>query len=294
MSDLFERIIIIGGTGQLGSDLCATFADFAPAAPDSKTVDIERPSAIGAMLARFRPTLVINTSAFHNVEHCETRADRAFAINTIAVENLATQCSAAGSAFAHISTDYVFDGLAREPYTEDAPTEPINVYGISKLAGELVIKRRTERYFIFRTSGLYGLRGTSNKGVTFIERMLSQAAAGKPLRVVDDTTFSPSFTVHVARAIRSILERGAFGTYHVTNAGACSWYDFAETIFREAGVTADLSPVSSATFPSYARRPAYSALRHGAIERLGLPEIPAWALGVREYLGARAAAKPTV
>jgi dTDP-4-dehydrorhamnose reductase len=124
--------------------------------------------------------------------------------------------------------------------------------------------------------------------------MLAQAAAGKPLRVVDDTVFSPSYTVHVARSIRAILERGTVGTYHVTNAGSCSWFEYAQTIFREAGVTADLSPVSSEAFPSYARRPAYSALRHGTIERLGLPEIPAWTVGIREYLGARAAVGQTI
>lgn len=287
MSALLDRIVVIGASGQLGSDLMQVFADLSPAGPDSATVDIERPSAIAAMIARFRPTIVINTAAYHNVERCETHAERAFAVNAVAVENLATQCANADIVLAHLSTDYVFDGLAREPYAEEAATMPVNVYGISKLAGELVVKRRNDRHFVLRTSGLYGLRGSSTKGYTFVERMLAQAAEGKPLRVVDDTTFSPSYTLHVARAIRGILENGAFGTYHVTNGGACTWFEFAAEIFRQSGVIADLTPVSSAAFPTYARRPEYSALRHGAIERLGLPEIPPWRAGLREYLAAR-------
>jgi dTDP-4-dehydrorhamnose reductase len=282
------RIAVIGATGQLGSDLMRAFADVEPVGLDHAALDIEDTGSVARVLARLKPTLVINTAAFHNVERCETDAERAFAINAVAVGNLAAQCDEAGIPLAHISTDYVFDGRATEPYPEEAPTNPISVYGLSKLAGELLVSRRGPRHFIIRTSGLYGLRGSSTKGYTFIERMLTQAAASEKLSVVNDMTFSPSFALHVATAIRAIVERGTFGTFHVTNTGQCTWYEFASEIFRQQGLTPDITPVATEAFPTKARRPKFSALRHGAIERLGLPPLPPWQEGVRAYLAERA------
>jgi dTDP-4-dehydrorhamnose reductase len=282
-----ERIVVIGASGQLGFDLMRAFENRQPVGVDHAMVDIEAPNAISEMIARLEPTLVINTAAFHNVELCETRADRAFAVNALAVGNLAAQCESSGIPLVHISTDYVFDGRASEPYAEDAPANPISIYGISKLAGELLIRRRTDRHFIVRTSGLYGLRGSTTKGYTFIERMLTQASAGQKLSVVNDMTFSPSFTLHVAKAIRDIVERGTFGTFHVTNSGQCTWYEFASEIFRQAGLSPEVTPVTTDAFPTQARRPRFSALRHGAIERLRLPPLPDWKEGIADYLAER-------
>jgi dTDP-4-dehydrorhamnose reductase len=282
-----ERIVIIGASGQLGFDLMRAFADLGPIGVDHVTVDIERIDTISGMIARFKPTLVINTAAFHNVEHCEIHTDRAFAVNSVAIDSLAAQCEVSGIPLVHVSTDYIFDGLASEAYAEEAPANPINAYGISKLAGELLIRRRTERHFIVRTSGLYGLRGSSTKGYTFVERMLSQASAGQKLSVVDDMTFSPSFTLHVAEAIRAIVERGTFGTFHVTNTGQCTWYEFALEIFRQAGLAPDVTAVATEAFPSQARRPKFSPLRNAAIARLGLPPLPGWKEGIADYLAER-------
>jgi len=281
------RIVIIGANGQLGADLMDAFADQEPVGIEHRTVDIEQPAAIATMLLRYAPEIVVNTAAFHNVELCETRPDRAFAVNALAVDQLAAQCAAANVAFAHVSTDYVFDGETDRPYAESDPARPISAYGISKYAGELLVQRRCQRAFIFRTSGLYGVRGSSVKGYTFIERMLTQAAAGKPLRVVDDVTFSPSYTRHVAAAMRRVVETERYGTYHVTNAGACTWHAFAVEIFRQANVAADLSPTTQASFPSLARRPRYSALAHDALLALGPPEIADWRQGIGDYLHER-------
>jgi dTDP-4-dehydrorhamnose reductase len=283
-----ERVVVIGASGQLGFDLMRAFENRKPFGVDHATVDIEIPSTISEMIARFEPTLVINTAAFHNVELCETRVDRAFAVNALAIENLATQCEGAGIPLVHISTDYVFDGVASEPYAEDAPTNPLSVYGISKLSGEFLIRRRTDKHFIVRTSGLYGQRGSSTKGYTFIERMLTQGAAGQELSIVNDMTFSPSFTLHVAKTIRAIVECGTFGTFHVTNTGQCTWYEFASEIFRQAGLSPDVTPVTTDAFPTQARRPKFSPLRHAAIERLGLPPPPSWKEGIADYLAERA------
>jgi len=251
-------------------------------------VDIERPGEVAAMLAHFRPSLVINTAAYHNVERCETHPERAFAVNAVAVSDLASICAASGIALAHISTDYVFDGEANEPYDEGARAAPINVYGISKYAGELALAARTERAFVFRTSGLYGLRGSSTKGYTFVERIRAQASAGKPLKVVDDIVSTPSYTRDVAATICRVLETARFGTYHVTNHGSCTWYDFALEILAASGIEAHVERTTSDAFPSFARRPRYSVLANNALTRAGVEPAREWKLGLHEYLRASA------
>jgi dTDP-4-dehydrorhamnose reductase len=281
------RVVVIGSSGQLGSDLMRSFADVNPIGVDHKQFDIEVSSAISVLIARHRPDLIINTAAFHNVELCETRPDRAFAVNALAVDQLAAQCAIAGVALAHISTDYVFDGHARSPYPEDAATEPLSAYGISKLAGEMLVRRNLERAYIIRTSGLYGIRGSSTKGYTFIERILTTAERGEPLRVVTDVTCSPSYTRHVADAVRRIVETQRFGTYHVTNAGQCTWYDFATEILRIANLPRSIERVTQSTFPTLAKRPAYSALAHVAMIDAGLPPIAAWQDGIAAYMEER-------
>ena len=282
------RVVVIGASGQLGSDLMRAFADTGPVGVDHKMFDIESPSAISALLVRHRPDLVINTAAFHNVELCETRPDRAFAVNALAVDQLAMQCAVAGVALAHVSTDYVFDGIARDPYPESAPTRPLSAYGISKLAGELLVRRNLDRAYVIRTSGLYGIRGSSTKGYTFIERILTTAERGDPLRVVTDITFSPSYTVHVAAAVRKIVETEHFGTYHVTNAGMCTWYDFATEILRAAKIDTPIARTTSSEFPTLAKRPAFSALAHDGMKSVGLDTVPDWRDGVAAYLAERA------
>ncbi len=283
------RVVIVGASGQLGSDLISAFSEHDTAGVDHRLFDIEVPAAVSKMLLRYRPDVVINTAAFHNVELCETRPDRAFAVNALAVDGLAAQCAAAGVALVHISTDYVFDGSASVPYPEDAAPSPISAYGISKFAGELLVRRHLESAYIVRTSGLYGIRGSSTKGYTFIERILTQAAEGKPIRVVTDVAFSPSYTRHVAAAIVGIVESGRFGTYHVTNTGYCTWHDFAVEIVRQAKFDVPVAPVTSDAFPSIARRPAFSALAHPALDALGLSPLPPWQAGITAYLAERSA-----
>ncbi len=285
--DLLRRVVVIGASGQLGSDLMAAFADCGPVGVDHALVDIEHSAEVAAMLAHHRPSLVLNTAAYHNVDRCETHADRAFAVNTVAVDGLAALCEAAGIALAHISTDYVFDGRATEPYDEAARPAPLNVYGISKFAGELALAARTRRAFVFRTSGLYGVRGSSTKGHTFVERIREQALAGTPLRIVTDVTTTPSYTRDVAHKIREIVACGTFGTYHVTNGGSCTWYEFASEILTSLSIDAEIARTTSDAFPAFARRPVYSVLANDALERIGLSPVQSWQHGLRDYLKAR-------
>ncbi len=288
------KIVILGSAGQLGGALMTAFADASPIGLNRPRFDVESAAAIATLLRLHGPDLVINTSAFHDVELCETRPDRAFALNALAVDALANQCAAAGAAFAQISTDYVFDGERDRPYREDDATAPLSVYGTSKLAGEHLARLRAPEHFVFRTSGLYGGPPSAAKGPSFVERMLALAAAETPIHVVDDVVSSPSYVGHVAAAIRAIVERGAYGTYHVVNAGACSWYDFASEIFRQRGLEPDLSATTQAAFPALARRPRNSPLENAALRALGLPELPTWQDGLTAYFAARDARTPAL
>ena len=237
-----------------------------------------------------RPTLVINCAAFHHVDHCEVQPERAFAVNALAVDRLAAAAACVGAAFLTVSTDYVFDGkLTTRPYREDDAPNPLSVYGASKYAGELLARRHSERTFIVRTSGLYGRTGSTVKGYTFIDRVLKQAEAGEPVRVVDDVVFSPSYAVDVARALRRLIETGRFGLYHVTNRGACSWYEFAGEAFRLSGISPDFAPIKYNGFGSLVRRPMHSPLEHAALDALGVEPVPHWRDGLAEYLLARTA-----
>ncbi|GAC1542187.1 MAG: dTDP-4-dehydrorhamnose reductase [Vulcanimicrobiaceae bacterium] len=284
------RVTILGAAGQLGSALAAAYAGEAPVLVTHDRFDVEDTAAIATLLHDARPDVLINTTAFHNVERCEREPERAFAINAIAVETLAAACADADVAFAHVSTDYVFDGRRTTPYGEDDAPNPLNIYGVSKLAGELLVRRRAARTFVFRTSGLYAALGISAKGKPFIERMLEGAAVGTPLRVVGDVTFSPSYAGHVAQAMRLVIEREAYGLYHITNRGACTWHEFATAILARSGYDASIERTTSV--PGTVRRPAYSALAHHAMDALGLPPMPAWQAGIDAYIEERNAAPP--
>lgn len=288
MSDILQRILILGASGQLGTELMTIFSSHHPAAVPHSELDIVDHEAVEELIRQRRPSLVINTAAFHKVEDCETNPARAFSVNTLAVDNLARICARSGVAFAHISTDYVFDGLSNAPYNESDQASPVNVYGISKLAGEMLIKRHKGSYFIFRTSGLFGRGGVSNKGVTFVERVLRSGERGESLKVVDDITFSPSYTPHVAASIKEIVCSGEQGTFHVTNSGSCTWYELACEALRAGKLTTHVEPIESG-LPSggQAMRPRFSVLDHGAIRRAGLNDLVPWQQAVAEYVTSR-------
>jgi dTDP-4-dehydrorhamnose reductase len=287
MSALLERVVVIGAQGQLGSELMAALAPHRPYGPARAEFDLTDRAAVRRLFDERRPSLVVNCAAFHQVETCESEPATAFAVNALAVDALAAECARAGAAFAHVSTDYVFDGETRRPYDEGDAARPLNAYGASKLAGEALLQRHGERWFVFRTSGLFGLNGRSGKGLNFVERMLRGAELDQPLRVVDDLVFAPSYAPHVARAIVELAADNEFGLYHLTNAGACSWWDLAVEALRAAGHAREVEPIRSQHVPGKARRPAFSALAPGELERRGRPSLPSWRDGVRAYVAAR-------
>jgi dTDP-4-dehydrorhamnose reductase len=282
------RIAIAGASGQLGSALRDAFAGRELVTPSHAELAFEDASAIARLLDKARPDVLINCTAFHNVDTCETEPENAFAINALAVDGAAEVCAARGVAFATISTDYVFDGTLGRAYREGDAVSPRTAYGASKAAGEFLTRRHGLRHYIVRTSGLFGTIGTSGKGYTLVERVLQQAERGEPTRMVADMTFSPSYAPHVAGALRELIDAGAFGTHHVTNGGACSWYEFVKTAFAKAGYhEAPLEPATYASLNRSTQRPMYSPLENGTFSRLGLAPLPRWETALDEFLAAR-------
>jgi len=280
-----ERVLVVGGSGQLGSALVDAYAGREVFAPSHRELDVEDGEGVRAYIAAHRPELVINCAAFHDVAACEQEPHRAFGVNAIAVDRLAAACAGAGATFATVSTDYVFDGALRRPYREDDGPAPLNVYGVSKAAGEMLVPRHGGRWVVVRTSGVYGPAGVSAKGPILLERLRAQALRGETVRVVDDVTFSPSYAPHAARFVRDLLDAGATGIHHAAGSGACTWYEFARYAFERAGL-GTVEPVASAD--SAVRRPAYSALASTRAAALGVNLPPPWQAGVDAYLAARA------
>jgi dTDP-4-dehydrorhamnose reductase len=284
-----DRIAILGASGQLGEALTSAYAGATLLTPGHAALDIEDPAALGAFLLAEGPTVLINCTAFHNVDECERTPERAFAVNAFAVDRAAKLCAAASIAFATISTDYVFDGTLGRAYSETDAPNPLSAYGVSKLAGELLVRRHGPNHFIFRLSGVYGASGTSNKGYTFIERVLQQAERGEAVRIVRNMTFSPTYAPHAARVIRAAIDARAYGTHHVTNAGATTWYDFAAAAFARAGLTPQLEALTYENYGSTVKRPLYSALTSTTLRSAGIEPPAPWETGLDEYLRGRAA-----
>jgi len=292
VSEPERRYVLIGAAGQLGFDLARTFdLPGTLLALTRKDMDILDTARVGDTLRALRPTCVLNTAAWNLVDAAEEDPSPAYAINADAVGSLAEACHALGATLVHFSTDYVFDGARRVPYTERDTPNPISVYGATKLAGERIARERCERTLVIRVSGLYGIARSSGKGGTsFVETMLRVASQGRPLRVVSDQVLTPSYTLDIARTIWRVIDAGHLGLCHVTSGGETSWYDFAREIFRMQGLSPSLTPVTSAEYGARARRPPYSVLAHDTLRALGIPDPPDWKTALERYLAERRAA----
>jgi dTDP-4-dehydrorhamnose reductase len=279
----------VGAAGQLGRELTQRLGKDAAALTRAEA-DLTRAGAARAALGALRPDVVFNCAAYNLVDRAESEPEAAFAVNAWGVRELALACRDLGCALVHFSTDYVFgleDGR-RTPYAEADAPGPVSVYGLSKLAGEYLVRALCPRHFVVRTCGLYGVWGSGGKGGNFVETMLRLAGQGKPLRVVADQVCTPSYAADVAEAALALVRAGRHGLYHVRSGGACSWYEFARAIFELAGVRADVTPIASAEYGAAARRPAYSVLGMGAYEALGLPRLRPWREALAAYLEERA------
>jgi dTDP-4-dehydrorhamnose reductase len=274
------RVLITGGGGQLAAELAARPAGAGEVLALSRgELDITDGAAVDAAFAAYRPTVVYNCAAFHNVEVCEREVDRAFAVNARAVKHLGTCCARHEAKLVHISTNYVFDGTSKQAYDETAVPNPRSIYAISKLAGEHAALAYAPRALVVRTAGLYGLQGSASKGGNFVTRMLARAREHGALSVVADQRLAPTFTADLAGALVAAVQSGISGTLHLTNAGATSWHGFAETIVGLAGVPVPVEPTRTTTSPGAADRPLNGVL----MSSRGAPLRP-WRAALADYL----------
>jgi len=283
------RTVVLGAPGQLGRDLGPRLTGEVIGLGRAD-VDLTDANSLRAKLTALRPTVVINCAAYNFVDMAESEPTAAFAVNAWAVRELAVACRELDATLVHFSTDYVFglDAARTTPLTESDPPGPVSVYGLTKLAGEYLVRATCPKHFVVRTCGLYGTWGSGGKGGNFVETMLRLAGQGKPLRVVNDQRCTPSFTADVAVATAALIQTSAFGVYQVTNSDNCTWYEFAREIFRAAGVRADLTPITSAEFGAPARRPPYSVLSNERLRAVGVAPPRPWTQAVGAYLQQRA------
>ncbi len=281
------KILITGADGQLGADLCIALKKHVLAPLTIGDGDIADADFVRGHALKNRPDIIINTAAFVRVDDCEDRKELAFRVNALGARNVAVAAAEVKARLVHISTDHVFGcgAVPRSvPYLEADEPSPCNVYGASKLEGDNHVRALCGDHIIVRSSALFGTAGSMGKGGNFVETMLKLAAEKPELRVVDDQVFSPTYTRDLACKIAQVIETGFNGTINVTNNGSCSWYEFTVEILKQAGLKTPVIPITSAQFPQKARRPRYSVLGHGELQRLGLDDLPPWQDALGDYL----------
>lgn len=270
------KILVTGANGMLGQDLCPILEDVGAFVieTDIDTLDITNTDIVSQAISDIRPDLVIHCAAYTNVDKAEEEPEKAEMINVTGTENVAKICGKLGIPLVYISTDYVFDGEKKGPYTPEDKPNPLNVYGKTKLAGEEAVKKYCVKYYIARTSWLYG-----HYGKNFVETMLEKAGAQQEIRVVDDQIGCPTWTVELANGILKLLAM-PYGTYHVCGSGNTSWYGFAKEIFKQSGIDAKLVPCLTEDFPRKAKRPNNSIMDNGKLCRN-------WETALHDYLELR-------
>lgn len=279
------RILVTGACGMLGSLVCKALQGEHHVIPtdvvgDCETLDITDTSAVFDSLNCARPEMVIHCAAMTDVDGCERDPDRAFLVNAVGTWNLACASAHNDSAIAYVSTDYVFDGDKGSPYTEFDATNPLSAYGASKLAGEQAVRDLCRKHYIVRTSWLFAPHGKN-----FALSILKAAQVNKELRVVADQFGSPTYAADLADFLAALAGSPLYGVYHYTNAGSCSWHEFASKIIETAGLAdVKVAKINSEEWPTPTRRPKFSVLRHYRMELLGRDGARPWQDAVAEFV----------
>lgn len=281
------KVLLIGGTGQLGSAILRRAYDlgFEVAAPGKKVLDANNESSVVACLKKFKPDVLINTSAYNIVSKCEEESYLAMELNSVAVLKMAQASKRLGVFFVTYSTDYVFDGEKNQPYQEENCPKPLQTYGVSKLAGEYgALNSYAAGTFILRTCGVYGGKtGSRSKGGNFVLNILKEAEDKDAVEVSSEQIASPTYAEHLAEASLKLLKIGAgAGIYHLVNEGHCSWYEFAKKIFEIWGVNKKVLPVDRGGEEGGIRRPKFSVLENIKAKKLGII-LPLWEDGLMSY-----------
>lgn len=274
------KVMIIGSEGMLGHDLVDILSlenDISTTTID--TLDITSIEKTIKTVKEINPDVVVHAAAYTDVDGSESNKDIAYKVNALGTRNVAVACRESDSALVYISTDYVFDGTKGSSYYEYDQTNPMSVYGKTKLAGEIYIRDILSKFYIVRTSWLYGLHGPN-----FVKTMLELAKTNDTISVVNDQIGSPTYTVDLATAIDQLIKKPAYGIYHITNSEFCSWYDFAQKIFDLSGVEIDLIPVKTEEFPRPAPRPKYSVLENYNWQMEGFSRMRSYKEALKAYL----------
>lgn len=280
-----KKVLVVGSTGQLGTDMCheARRAGYDVVGVDFPAIDIADKTSVAGVVDAYNPDCIINCAAFTAVDACETERDKAFLLNAEGAGNCAAAADRIGARIVHISTDYVFDGRKDGFYVETDPTDPPSIYGKSKLEGERLVAAHCDNHQIFRIAWLYGVHG---KNFVYTIRSVAekQAAAGKPMNVVDDQIGTPTSCVEVSRQVLRGLELHETGVFHATCQGACSWFDFAKTIIAAAGIDVEILPCSTDAFPRPAPRPRNSRLENRKLREAGADSMAEWRKAFEDFL----------
>jgi dTDP-4-dehydrorhamnose reductase len=280
------KILLIGATGQLGGDILRNNPGHEIVAPGRDILDLQDVRQIENAVRDAGPDVVINCAAFHNVPLCEEQPEKAFFINCYAVGRLAGFCREHGARLVTFSTDYVFGGEKRTPYLEGDAPHPLQIYGITRAAGEYAaIAAAPEHAVIVRTCGLYGRSGAASKGGNFVDKRIADANATNSIEMGSDQVICPTSTDDLSRAVIALIEHGecAPGIYHLVNEGECTWFEFTKAIYDNLGSKVDLRPVDRKGLSGSMRRPLYSALANSKARELGISLRP-WKKALEQYL----------
>jgi len=267
------KILVTGAGGQLGKELALwpKSDEFEIIGLDRGALDISSCEQCREVIGNLQPDIVIHCAAYTAVDQAESDLEGAYAVNATGSGCVAEAADEIGAKLIYVSTDYVFDGNGTSPYRTDAPINPQTVYGKSKHAGEMLVETLNSRTFIVRTSWVYGKHGNN-----FVKTMLKLGKERGSVKVVNDQTGSPTYTKDLARFLLQLAGTEEYGTYHASNSGSCTWFEFAQAIFEESGVAAQALPCTSEEFPRPAPRPRYSVLDQSRIKEIGLEELPEW------------------
>ena len=284
-----QKAIVFGGRGQLGTELARVFAErgYDVKQYDRSAIDVTDAVAVENTIAAEMPSVVINATAYNMVDVAEREPEAAYAGNALAVRNLALACRQADARLVHFSTDYVFDGMAGRPYTEDDRPHPLGAYGVSKLAGEMYALAYLDRPLIIRTCGVYGPGGLRTARGNFVETMLRLAQRREPVRVVEDYVASPTYAPELAERTADMVDSALAGIYHAGGGTPISWFEFAKIIFEEAGLSPELRSTTEREHRTPARRPRYSALSNAKMESSGIQPMPPVRDAVKAYMARR-------
>ncbi len=272
------RIALTGSDGMLGSDITKVFTDVELITLTLRDFDITDLDKTKKNIKEIKPEYLIHAAAYTDVDGSENNPDKAFLVNGIGTRNVAIACQDINCPIVYISTDYVFDGKKKEPYNEWDISNPINKYGLSKLIGENFVTSLTNRFYIVRTSWLYGKNGKN-----FVDTILRLMSERKEVEVVDDQKGSPTYTYDLAVTLRELIGKG-FGIYHISNTSQCSWYEFALEIAKLKGMNTNIKPITSNKFKRPAKRPFFSVLNNTMLRLEGIKGLRHWKEALKEYL----------